>query len=171
MLMRLLGVCGIVLGLQLGPAAADPPEQGGQSADQPAAAPISPAAKKGAKLAATPAVVKVVIQRGKGRIDVIPPYVQICRNAASCRENEIEWEVLGGLEANETLKIRGARTDCFSWSTLEISSPEDGAASGAPIASCTAADKYGFFWPYIIELFVSGNSTPIAATDPGGIFH
>lgn len=115
-----------------------------------------------------PSVVKLVINRTQGTIRAVPPNVVICREEAACPEDQFEWRIQGGLEESERLVIRGARQVCFEWSELVVTPPSNTARSGRYLEDCEADDKYGFFWPYVIELYSDGER--IAESDPSGIF-
>jgi hypothetical protein len=124
------------------------------------------------QLAQVPAQVKITINRSQGTIKAVPPHVDICRTENVCPEDQFLWFIPGGLKDGERLVIRGARDVCFNWPNgeLEILYPINGAQSGPFLSACLAADKYGFYWPYIIELFEGDDLEPIAETDPSGIF-
>lgn len=117
-----------------------------------------------------PQQVTVVINRAQGTIRGQPQHVEICRTEEVCAENQFLWFIAGGLRDGERLVIRGARDVCFDWpdGELVIPSPLNGAESGPFLDTCLAPDKYGFYWPYVFELY-DGDKL-IAKTDPSGIF-
>ena len=101
-----------------------------------------------------------------------------------CRGNEIKWklEIHGsggpgaGLGPNEEVKILNAPNHpaCFSTipftfdnsNTSPPNTPPFTHESGPPDPSCSQ-DKYGTYWPYVIEYWKDGYLE--ASTDPGGI--
>ena len=115
-----------------------------------------------------PRAVTLIINRAQGTIRAEPPSVVLCRDEAACLEDQFEWRIRNGLEEGERLVIRGARQACFDWSELEVTPPNNVALSGPYLEACEAPDKYGFFWPYVIELYYDGER--IAESDPSGIF-
>lgn len=125
-----------------------------------------------------PAQVKIMIMRPSppetmGTIRAVPPHVDICDTKEECPEDQFLWFIPAGLKEGERLVIRGARDVCFDWpdGKLEIPYPINGAESGPRDPdSCKPdpPDKYGFYWPYIIELYEG--DTKIAESDPSGIF-
>lgn len=118
----------------------------------------------------TGAPVNIVINRAQGTIRVNPPHVEICSGSIACPHDQFQWQIPGGLREDERLVIRGARRSCFPWPELVITPPDNGALSGPYLPECEAEDKYGFYWPYIVELYQGAGEEPIAKTDPSGIF-
>ncbi len=124
------------------------------------------------QLERVPAQVKITINRPQGTIHAVPPHVDICETEDGCPEDQFLWYIPAGLKEGERLVIRGARDVCFDWPNgkLEIPYPINGAQSGQFLPACNPPDKYGFYWPYVIELYEGENPEPIAETDPSGIF-
>lgn len=119
-----------------------------------------------------PARVRVHIQRHRQKIFATPNYPAICPKPF-CEGDQLEWEIVGGLEPGETLVIRDADVSnrCFPDTIpVMIEPPFDGAVSGEPDESCEQ-NPYGHLWPYVLELYMEGNPDPIADSDPGAIIH
>lgn len=122
------------------------------------------------RVAASPVKVRIHVLRTQMKIFATPPYVSIC-DEPTCDGNSFEWLIVGGLQEGETLTIKDApgHPSCFPNSIpVAIELPYDGAESGPPADACTE-DKYGTYWPYIIEMKLADGTT--FSTDPGGIIH
>lgn len=160
-----LMIASVALMLIVGPSckAEDKPAEEGSGVKQAAnAMPI--------QVVATPAKVKIHVQRMQENIFVTPPNVRICFESY-CDGNGFRWEVVGGLRDGETLTIKDApeHLSCFPEAIpVAIQDPADGAESGLPDESCLQ-DKYGTYWPYVIEMKLADGTK--FSTDPGGIIH
>lgn len=118
---------------------------------------------------ASPKKVRIHVQRNDKTIFTTPPYISICKEPGFCDGNGFEWVIVGGLKTGEKLTIKDApdHPHCFPNSIpVSIEAPNNGALSGAPADACWQ-DKYGFYWPYIIEMELADGTT--FSTDPGGI--
>ena len=110
-------------------------------------------------------------------------YVGLCRNwnpqrRRQCDKNQIQWHltILGGpgLAAGEEVKILNAPNHAACFNTIPFTfddtntsgSPPFTHDSGPAKVQC-AQDKYGTYWPYVIEYW--NNDVLEASTDPGGI--
>lgn len=120
---------------------------------------------------AKPAKVTIHIQRKKKNIFTTPHYVAVCDDPDFCDGSSFEWVIAGRLDEGETLTIKNAPgyPQCFAdVIPVAVEAPNNGAESGWPDESCME-EKYGTFWPYVIEMKLADGTT--FSTDPGGIIH
>jgi len=134
-------------------------------------APEATSTEGAAVIYAKPTKVTIHIQRNRRNIFTTPHNVSICEDPVFCDGSSIDWVIAGKLSEGETLTITSAPgyPDCFPRSLpVAIQTPNDGAESGPPDESCQE-EKYGTFWPYVIEMTLADGTK--FGTDPGGIIH
>jgi hypothetical protein len=137
------------------------------------AKPVTEVAKQAMpiQVKARPKKVQIHVQRKQENIFTTPHNISVCEDPVFCDGDAFEWVIAGGLNEGEVLTIKDAPgfPSCFSDTIpVEIKVPNNGADSGPPDDSCRH-EKYGTFWPYIIEMELADGTK--FSTDPGGIIH
>ena len=106
-------------------------------------------------------------------------FAGLCRNWSAatkkqCRGNQFEWQLVvqgGQLNTGDEVRIWNAPDHpvCFGPDPVHVFNDANASThheSGPPAIAC-AEDKYGTYWPYVIEYWKGGILE--ASTDPGGI--